>query len=82
MYTYIVCLCGRSLGDIYDLYHAFRTKKLQDVLGDTSGADPALMLLMDDIQIDMQDVFAMLHIHLECCRARLTSQVTMAEYLM
>ena len=82
MYPYIVCYCGRSLGDIYDLFKALCHEKY--VLAHDDGVDmdidPSMLAIAESVNVDISDVFDQLHMHVDCCRARLMSQVEFKEY--
>jgi len=78
MYPYIICFCGRSLGDIYDLFIAMRVKKFRQVYNDvcpTNPIDPIQLQFDPNIVIELDDIFRALHIELPCCRVRLMTQI-------
>jgi DNA-directed RNA polymerase subunit N (RpoN/RPB10) len=79
MYPYIVCRCGRSLGDLYDLYQAMKRAKYADEFGDVV-IDPTLIMLTEELQIDINDIFEALHLDNDCCRSCMLSQVEIDEY--
>jgi DNA-directed RNA polymerase subunit N (RpoN/RPB10) len=69
------------LGDIYDLYKALKMEKYTEAFGNIDlNIDPSILALITDIPIDMTDVFEKLHVDLDCCRARLVTQVEFTEY--
>ena len=72
MYPYIVCFCGRSLGDLYDIFKLLREIKYQKL---DSEVDPMLYAITESVQIDLVDVFEQLNIHMDCCRTRMNTQV-------
>jgi DNA-directed RNA polymerase subunit N (RpoN/RPB10) len=74
MYPYIVCFCGRSLGDIYDLFKAMRDDRIKEVFGDVD-FDPVAAALNELLKCDISDVFESLHLHNDCCRTRIMTQV-------
>lgn len=76
MYPYIVCLCGRSIGDIYDLFKVMKLEKYNETYIDGAlDIDPSLLAISEQIQVDLSDIYEALNIHLDCCRVRLMSQV-------
>lgn len=77
MYPFIVCFCGRALGDIYDAFLAMRLAKYIEVYGDLIGdrVDPDVIPISDKVGVDLQDVFETLNIPLQCCRMHLATQV-------
>jgi len=74
MYPYILCFCGRSIGEYYDYFKAVRAQLYADLFGENE-FDPILLPISEDVQVNMGPVFDSLHIHLECCRTRLTTLV-------
>lgn len=74
MYPFIVCFCGRALGDIYDLFCAMRSAK-QARMFEGIDIDPSYVPIVDTIQIDLLDVFDSLGLHMDCCRTRMLTQV-------
>lgn len=76
MYPYIVCFCGRSLGDIYDLFKAMKLVKYNaEYAKNDLDVDPSLLAISEQVEVDLSDVFEALCIHTDCCRVRLMSQV-------
>lgn len=73
MYPYIVCSCGRSIGDLYDLYLEMKNEKIE-ASADVE-IDPLLLAITDSVSIDMSDVLDDLGLHVECCRTRITTLV-------
>lgn len=84
MYPFIVCFCGRSLGDIYDLFKLMRLDKYMKEYESKDGIDydidPSMLAIAGAVEIDLIDVFEQLHITHDCCRARLMGQVEFKEY--
>ena len=74
MYPYIVCFCGRSIGDIYDLFNKMREDRNKEVFGDVE-LDPTATALSELLRADISDIFEALHLENDCCRARIMSQV-------
>ena len=81
MYPYITCYCGRSLGDLYDLFKEMRLKKYINFMKEHPelNIDPYMIPYCDDISIPLRDVFEALNINLQCCRARMLTQVEYKE---
>lgn len=76
MYPYILCFCGRALGDVYDAYKLLRLLKYEAAYGeDGVKIDPAYLAITEAVFVDMSDVLAALGIHSICCRTRMTTQV-------
>ncbi len=77
MIPFIVCSCGRSLGDLYDAFAALRMAKYELVFGaDAQYVDPVVLAIMSDsYEHNLLDEFAALGIELECCRLRIDKQV-------
>lgn len=73
MYPLILCFCGRSLGDIYDVYLKIRNKKFADA--GLSKVDPRFIPLTEASNINMEDTFTSLGITMMCCKNHLNSQV-------
>lgn len=80
MYPYIVCYCGRSIGQIYDLFKALRREKYVEFFQKNNlNINPDKIPFSDDIDIKLRDVFDELNIHNQCCKARLMSCVEYKE---
>ena len=78
MYPYIVCYCGRSIGDLYDLFMKLRADKYAEEFGDAV-FDPSAIALSEVLQSDIGDIFDTLHLENDCCRARIMTQVEFKE---
>lgn len=82
MYPYIICYtCGKALGDICDAFKALRAAKYQEAYNDPNLADidPMMLAITGDLTINLEDVFEMLCVDLQCCRTKLTTQVEFKE---
>jgi DNA-directed RNA polymerase subunit N (RpoN/RPB10) len=80
MYPYIVCTCGRSIGDIYDLFKILKLEKYnQEFVENELDIDPNLFAISEHIQVELDDIFEILCIKTDCCRAKLMSQVEFKE---
>ncbi len=80
MYPYILCFCGRPLGDLYDAFKALRRyhiAKELDLIDDGSEFDPDVYSLLYDIAIPYNEIWEQLAIHTSCCKVHM---MTMAEY--
>jgi DNA-directed RNA polymerase subunit N (RpoN/RPB10) len=80
MYPYIVCRCGRSLGDIYDLFCYLRQERYLEELDKIFATnklviDPAFLPFTDFAQIKLDDIFDDLCLDMLCCRAIINTQV-------
>lgn len=71
MYPYIRCFCGRTLGQIYDAYLAYKEALIKEKTKDINKT----------VDVPLAEVFEALHIDLECCRSRLLTQVEYKELL-
>lgn len=78
MYPYIVCYCGRSIGDLFDVFKAMRNELYMTTFGHTV-FDPSMLAIMPDLQVELGEVLDNLHLHLDCCRARMLTQVEFKE---
>lgn len=75
MYPFILCFCGRSLGDLYDLFCAMKITKYAAAYEEAGiDIDPYLLPLCESIQVDLVDVFEALGLHMDCCRNHLLTQ--------
>lgn len=74
MYPFIVCFCGRSLGDLYDVFRLMRKAKYSQAFEDED-IDPDMIPLTETIQVDLVDVFEQLNLQLDCCQIHIQSQV-------
>lgn len=76
MYPYIVCFCGRSLGDIYDLFKALRAAEYATYMEKNHvHIDPDKIQYSEEVIVYLREVFETLHIDMQCCKARLLTQV-------
>jgi len=80
MYPYIVCFCGRSIGDNYDLFKMMRHDVIAEAYetGDLD-IDPSLLAISEQIDVDLDEVFNALGYSMDCCRVRLMSTVEFKE---
>jgi DNA-directed RNA polymerase subunit N (RpoN/RPB10) len=74
MYPLVVCYCGRSLADLFDLFIELRKRKLQASFGDRD-IDPDVLAFSDTLQVKTGDILDKLNLRLDCCRGHMISQV-------
>jgi len=80
MYAYIVCFCGRSLGDLFDLFREMRAIKYADAYSNLDfDIDPNLLAITESVQVKLDDVLDDLCLNLDCCRTHMLTQVEFAE---
>lgn len=78
MYPYIVCHCGRAIGNLYDLFLAVKRERLAEEFGEEI-IDPIMIAVVKDIQIELGDILDDLHLYNQCCRVRMLTQVEFKE---
>lgn len=76
MYCYILCFCGRSIGDLYDLFCAMRAAVYE---ANKQTVNPAKAPITDQVAVDISTVLDDLGLHMQCCRVRISTQVEMKE---
>jgi DNA-directed RNA polymerase subunit N (RpoN/RPB10) len=85
MLDYIQCPeCGNNIGAVYEAYNIIkkdRYKKEFEKRGDKTVVQNTGVI--DDVQINMIDIFKQLHIHKYCCRTHMTTAMdfTEAQYI-
>ena len=76
MFPYIVCFCGRSLGELFEVFSMMRMKKYSKYFEELGiKIDPIMVPLSGEIPVELNDEFNQLNIYKPCCRARLLSQI-------
>lgn len=81
MYPYVRCYCGRSIGDLYDIYTSIKLARYQEVYEKSDYVyDPKTMALNTRIQVEMGDVLDALGLKMECCRARMITQIEFKDF--
>jgi DNA-directed RNA polymerase subunit N (RpoN/RPB10) len=75
MYPFIVCFCGRSIGDLYDAFNMMRMDKYAKAIGAAGEIDPVLLPISESVQIELNDIFDELNINMVCCRMHLHALV-------
>ncbi|AMN83591.1 hypothetical protein D5b_00161 [Faustovirus] len=71
MFPYIICTCGRSLGDIYE---AYQVEKRNHVKHDT---DVEMLVESSD---SVGHILDKLHLKEDCCRGKMMTQITFNKY--
>lgn len=81
MFPYVTCWCGRSLGDLFPLYTEMKRRKYEEY-NKKHGVNikPTRVPISSDVRVDVGDILDKLHVHTDCCRARLISQIEYKEY--
>jgi DNA-directed RNA polymerase subunit N (RpoN/RPB10) len=76
MYPLVLCYCGRSLADIYDLFLIMRAARIAETYAMLDeDIDPEIFPIAESMQPSLTDIFEQLNIHLICCRNHLQTQV-------
>ena len=76
MYPFILCFCGRAIGDIYDLFCVLRAAKYAAKYAELGiDIDPTAIPIVETIQVDLSDIFEILNLHMDCCRNHIQTQV-------
>ncbi len=76
MYPFILCFCGRSLGDLYDLFCAMRAQRYEEAYKEMGTViDPLFIPFSDSFNITLADIFEALHINQVCCRMHIHTQI-------
>lgn len=80
MYPFIVCFCGRALGDLYDAFKAMRQARYLETYGELEDViDPRILAVTEDLHMVLGDVLDMLGLHQVCCRTHMLTQVEFKE---
>jgi DNA-directed RNA polymerase subunit N (RpoN/RPB10) len=75
MYPYIVCYCGRSIGDLYDAFKLMRLKAYLAELGRVDyNITPNMLAISGEVSLDLSSIFEELGLNLECCRDHIATQ--------
>jgi len=83
MYPFILCSCGNSIGDLYELFQAMKFDKQQAYFeAHAIDVDPAILPIVDDIDISVGDILDQLNIRLECCRVKIMTQVMFKDMML
>jgi DNA-directed RNA polymerase subunit N (RpoN/RPB10) len=78
MYPYILCYCGKSLGHLFDLFNAMKRERYIEEFGEES-FDPTMIAVITRLQVELGDILDSLHLHKDCCRVRMLTQVEFKE---
>lgn len=78
MYPLIVCVCGRSIGDLFDLFKAMQKEKYTSRFGDIE-FDPDMIAVNPALQVEVGDILDDLKLTNECCRTKMICQVEFKE---
>lgn len=70
MLCYILCFCGRTLGDIYPAFREMK-KDLFEAAGLDDIIASNLPIMTEHDQPSLVPIFDQLDIHAQCCRTRL-----------
>jgi len=83
MYPPIICKCGRSLGDLFDVYKKIREDRIQADLEERIKNKRKIVVenikISADNNIEMGDVLDKLKLDLDCCRDSLLTWVEFKE---
>ncbi len=78
MIPFIICTCGRSIGDLYDAFAYMRHQAYIAAYGkQRMRLDPSMAAIMRGDNINLSDVFDDLGISadMQCCRGKLAFNV-------
>lgn len=71
MYEYVLCpSCGTCIGEIYEIFQLMKEKKIKEYYKDNK-TSPDLITFDTNTNVDLTDIFKLLHINNFCCRAKL-----------
>jgi hypothetical protein len=80
MYPYIICFCGKSLGDIYDMFLAMKHDLYKSHIDEFKITSDAGMSILDSrLSISLVPIFDMCRLDNECCRTHIQKQVQFKE---
>lgn len=81
MFPYIVCWCGRSIGDLFPLFNAMKQEKYEEYCKKNGIViEPKRVTVSSDVHVDVGDILDALHLHTDCCRSRMITQIEFKEY--
>lgn len=81
MLPYVVCYCGRSIGDKYLLFRELVKAEYEKYIAKNGlQMTPEQLVHSDKVHIDLSSIFDSLHLNLECCRARINTQLRFNTY--
>ena len=81
MLDFILCpSCGNPIGAVYAAFRIIKTERYKKLLeARKMKIDVRNINVVDDIELNMEDVFTDLHINNICCRQRMTTNVTFVD---
>lgn len=79
MYPRIICNCGRSLGDLYDLFSEIRKDIYKDQYATIGNIDPTLLAVTESMPIEMGVYLDKLKLFTSCCRVIMITQISFKE---
>ncbi len=80
MFPFIVCYCGRSIGDLYDAFSLMKAaayKEFYELHGDN--IDPERIPISESVHLELNSICEQLGLTNECCKIRMLCQVTFKE---
>lgn len=82
MYPFVICVCGRAIGELYDLFVELRLSHFVDVGSnkDIPAYGVNSIFANSSIHMNLSDIWAILGIELECCKTKLAFQQKMSDY--
>jgi DNA-directed RNA polymerase subunit N (RpoN/RPB10) len=79
MFPYITCFCGKSIGDLYDVFHMMRMEEYRKALdGLDYDLNPVLISTIG-LHVDLSEILTNLGLTSECCRVRMFTQVIFSD---
>ena len=80
MLCVILCSCGRSLGDLYEAFKAYRAYRWSGVITESGRKIlPEFIPVADDLYPKLGDFFKMINIDHTCCKMKLLGTVEFNE---
>lgn len=77
MFPFIVCFCGRSIGDLYDAFKHMRQKIYMEKL---AGIAPEMVAITEVEDVSLKEVLDQLGLHMTCCRTHILTQTEFKTY--
>jgi DNA-directed RNA polymerase subunit N (RpoN/RPB10) len=76
MFPFIVCFCGRSSAELYDLFIALRRERYEEYISKNNIVVKGdYIKSTNQIPIELGDILDDLNLKLACCRTRMLCQV-------
>lgn len=79
MYPFIICSCGRAIGELYELFVQIKLNELKNVT-ETTDINASTLYVNEEAYIDMSKVWQYIGISLECCKSKISFQQKMSDY--